>query len=72
MNHWFAVNNFEKDEKSIRLGKFAILHINFVSLTELQIYSLSKPTLFKLTSILIIKYKLQRMVIEVRIEWKNL
>lgn len=34
-----------KNEKFIRLGKFAVLHINFVSLTEEQIYSLSNPTL---------------------------
>lgn len=46
MNQWFVGSNFEKkSEKSIRLGKFAILHINFVSLTELQIYSLSEVKL---------------------------
>lgn len=42
MNQWFVGSNCEK---SIRLGKFAILHITFVSLTELQIYSLSEVKL---------------------------
>lgn len=53
MNHWFVGNNLEKMRNRFAWANspFCIL---IVSLTELQIYSPSKPKLLYLNSILII------------------